>query len=69
MRCRVVVDAKPKKQKPRQVEPLEVDYPADVLAGVDEIVQTCTRYYQQLTALSQLEDSSLVCESSCERQG
>lgn len=60
---RVVVDGKPKKQKPRAGEPIGMDYPVDVLAGVDEIVQQCTRYYQQLTALSQLEDPSLVCKS------
>lgn len=42
---------------------MSVDVPMDVLAGVTDIVQQCTRYYQQLTALSRLEDTSLVCKS------
>lgn len=40
----------------------DVPLPSDMdsLAGVDGILQQCIRYFQQLTALSQLEELSIA---------
>lgn len=56
---RFALDLKPKKSKRNPALPSHIPAPSpdvQALAGIDGILQQCIRYFQQLTALAQIEE-------------